>query len=294
LQRTAVQESGTLTVNVHSQDIPPPTFAGYGAFINNYTPCSGYLVPGTFSGPTFTNGAWELGNSGAYIFTNHVGQANSQIDYWIGSNCNKVHRQQLLWNQRQLPTRFDAGRTCRSPSAELLQPGLGRHRRPWLRRSHGSLLQWLFQWQPSYQRTTQRVYEGRKRQFIPGHWNFVGRISSLLGHHFRRIHDHRLRRWNLRPGQCIRCLDPRHRHLRKPHPDLHHHAGIDRHYGDHQPCREYHHDFVWSTNKTWTGIPDNLVSNPGSTTPSHMLYVNGPSLDSRGQAREFPRFKATP
>jgi hypothetical protein len=25
LQRTAVQESGTLTVNIHSQDIPPPT-----------------------------------------------------------------------------------------------------------------------------------------------------------------------------------------------------------------------------------------------------------------------------
>ena len=115
LQRTNVQESGTITVNVRSQDVPPPTFAGYGAFINNYTPCSGYLVPGTFSGPTFTNGAWELGNSGAYIFTNHVGQANSQIDYWIGGNCNKS----TASSYSGINVNFQQGLTLGAPTVPL-------------------------------------------------------------------------------------------------------------------------------------------------------------------------------
>jgi Tfp pilus assembly protein PilX len=89
LQRSAVKESGSLIVSVSAQDIPPPTFAGYGAFINNYTPCSAPLIPGIFSGPTFTNSAWELMNSGAYIFTDPVGQVNSKIDYWVNGSCNQ-------------------------------------------------------------------------------------------------------------------------------------------------------------------------------------------------------------
>jgi len=89
LQRSAVKESGTLNVYVSVNIIPPPTFAGYGAFINNYSPCSAPLVPGIFSGPTFTNSAWELMNSGAYIFTDPVGQVNPKIDYWINGSCNQ-------------------------------------------------------------------------------------------------------------------------------------------------------------------------------------------------------------
>lgn len=87
LQRSAVQESGTITLSVSVNDAPPPTFAGYGAFIHNYTPCSAPLVPGIFSGPTFTNGAWQLYNGGPYIFTDPVGQANANIDYWINGSC---------------------------------------------------------------------------------------------------------------------------------------------------------------------------------------------------------------
>jgi Tfp pilus assembly protein PilX len=88
LQRAAAKESGTLMISVSSQDIPPPTFAGYGAFIDNYAPCYAPLVPGTFSGPTFTNGAWQVSNGGPFIFTDPVGQHQANIDYWIGGNCN--------------------------------------------------------------------------------------------------------------------------------------------------------------------------------------------------------------
>jgi hypothetical protein len=88
MQRSAVKESGTLLISVSVQDIPPPTFAGFGAFINNYNPCSqGFLVPGIFSGPTFTNGAWGLSNAGPYIFTDPVKQVSPQIDYSTGGGC---------------------------------------------------------------------------------------------------------------------------------------------------------------------------------------------------------------
>ncbi len=69
------------------------SFASFGAFINNYPPCTGALVPGTMEGPMFTNGAWQFGNNGAYIFTDPVGQSNAKADYYCGgggSNCNQV------------------------------------------------------------------------------------------------------------------------------------------------------------------------------------------------------------
>jgi Tfp pilus assembly protein PilX len=87
-QRSAIKESGSLSLDIKALDYPPPTFAGYGQFVQNQAPCMGaYLTPGTYTGPTYTNGTWSLGNSGAYIFTNPVSQAQAQIDYYVGSNC---------------------------------------------------------------------------------------------------------------------------------------------------------------------------------------------------------------
>ena len=61
------------------------SFAAWGMFINNYTICSSQLVPGTITGPVFTNGSWTFGNSGKYIFTDAVGSANSKAGYSNGS-----------------------------------------------------------------------------------------------------------------------------------------------------------------------------------------------------------------
>ncbi len=35
----------------------------------------------------FTNGAWEFMTGGAYIFTDPVGQANANADFWFGGTC---------------------------------------------------------------------------------------------------------------------------------------------------------------------------------------------------------------
>lgn len=88
-QRSAVRELGQLSLTVTAQDTQPTHFSGYGAFINYYAPCSAPLIPGIFSGPTFTNGAWNIGNNGQFIFTDPVGQANPKIDYWTGGGCNQ-------------------------------------------------------------------------------------------------------------------------------------------------------------------------------------------------------------
>jgi hypothetical protein len=39
------------------------------------------------TGPFFTNGAWQFGTSGSYIFTDPVGQANADADFWFGNTC---------------------------------------------------------------------------------------------------------------------------------------------------------------------------------------------------------------
>ena len=61
------------------------SFAAWGMFINNYSICSSTLVPGTITGPVFTNGSWTFGNSGKYIFTDAVGSAGSKAGYSNGS-----------------------------------------------------------------------------------------------------------------------------------------------------------------------------------------------------------------
>ena len=91
LQQVATQENGSVTVNIQAQTSTSQqqkvSFAAFGAFINNYPPCLGPLVPGTMTGPMFTNGAWQFMPGGAYIFTDPVGQANANADYWFGGNC---------------------------------------------------------------------------------------------------------------------------------------------------------------------------------------------------------------
>jgi len=87
-EQTSVSENGSFILSISGQQ-PSTTinFAIFGGWVDVYPPCFGALVPGTMTGPMFTNGAWEFMTGGAYIFTDPVGQANANADYWFGGTC---------------------------------------------------------------------------------------------------------------------------------------------------------------------------------------------------------------
>ncbi len=87
-EQTTVSESGSITLNVSGTGSSNSfSFAYYGAFIDQYPPCTAPLVPGYMTGPLFTNGAWQWGNTGTYTMTDSVGQNNASFDFWFGNNC---------------------------------------------------------------------------------------------------------------------------------------------------------------------------------------------------------------
>jgi len=67
------------------------SFAAWGMFIDQNQICSGStLVPGTITGPVFTNGAWTFGTSGNYVFTDPVGSASAQFGFQFSGNCDQL------------------------------------------------------------------------------------------------------------------------------------------------------------------------------------------------------------
>jgi Tfp pilus assembly protein PilX len=82
-----VTDSGTIIL---STPTTPGTytqsFAAWGMFIGAYALCSADLVPGTITGPVFTNGSWNFSNSGPYTFTDPVGQSGAQAG-WDNGGC---------------------------------------------------------------------------------------------------------------------------------------------------------------------------------------------------------------
>jgi hypothetical protein len=88
-ENTIVTDKGILTiVSNSSAQNAIVNFAGYGMFIDQQGLCSGTLVPGTITGPVFTNGSWNFGTSGKYTFTDTVQQVNDQAGF--GSPCTGV------------------------------------------------------------------------------------------------------------------------------------------------------------------------------------------------------------
>ncbi len=87
-EQQSVEEKGQITVVVNGPSAPQSlSFAYFGAFVDQYPGGTGPLVPGTMTGPMFTNSAWEFMASippwtAPYIFTDPVGQVASQVDYW--------------------------------------------------------------------------------------------------------------------------------------------------------------------------------------------------------------------
>ena len=88
-EQQIVEDAGSLVVTATFDNSAAfkQSFAAWGMFIDQYPECSGStLVPGTISGPVFTNGAWTFGNSGSYTFTGKVGSVSSTFG-WQGGSC---------------------------------------------------------------------------------------------------------------------------------------------------------------------------------------------------------------
>jgi Tfp pilus assembly protein PilX len=64
------------------------SFSAWGMFIDQYPECGSALVPGTITGPVFTNGAWNFNNTGTYNFTDTVSSVATTSGY-EGSSCNQ-------------------------------------------------------------------------------------------------------------------------------------------------------------------------------------------------------------
>jgi hypothetical protein len=84
-EQTSVSENGSFILSIAGQQASTTVaFSIFGGWVDVYPTCLGALVPGTMTGPMFTNGAWEFETGGVYIFTDPVGQANANADFWIG------------------------------------------------------------------------------------------------------------------------------------------------------------------------------------------------------------------
>ena len=107
-QLTTVQEKGNITLNVTGA---PATenFAAWGMFIDQQPICSGsYLVPGTLTGPVFTNGSWTFGTTGSYIFTDPVGSAGAKAGWQFGS-CYQSTGGSYTSGAQQIKPNFQSG-----------------------------------------------------------------------------------------------------------------------------------------------------------------------------------------
>jgi Tfp pilus assembly protein PilX len=61
-------------------------FSAFGMFIDQYTLCGGGdLVPGTITGPVWTNGSWNFSNGGTYTFTDTVSSVGAKAGFDSGS-----------------------------------------------------------------------------------------------------------------------------------------------------------------------------------------------------------------
>ncbi len=110
-QATTLTDRGSVTVNATLIPVNSKTsFAAWGMFIDQWNVCTGgTLVPGTISGPAFTNGAWTFGTSGNYIFTDSVGSASPTAGYSFSSGCDSVAANSDKKSNQTIAPTFQAG-----------------------------------------------------------------------------------------------------------------------------------------------------------------------------------------
>lgn len=112
--QTTLQESGSIIFNATVQPGGPMqlSFAAWGMFINEYAVCSGsYLVPGTITGPVFTNGGWTFGTAGQYVFTDPVGSVSATAGYYFTSygQCFSSPNDSYRYRSQTISPVFQAG-----------------------------------------------------------------------------------------------------------------------------------------------------------------------------------------
>ena len=115
-------ERGTMTVFVPASDTQTKkqSFAGWGTFIDQYPICSAPFVPGTLTGPFFTNGAWTFDTSGPYIFTDSTGSHSAKAGYDFGNNgCDQVAGPQDTKNGKTIKPTFQSGFNLGQPAVPL-------------------------------------------------------------------------------------------------------------------------------------------------------------------------------
>ena len=118
-EQASVSESGSLILNIAAQATANrQSFASFGTFVDNYPPCLGWLVPGTMTGPMFTNGAWQF-TTGSYIFTDGVGQANANADFWFGARCIQSPTSSYQSRGQTIAPTFQAGFNLGQPAVPL-------------------------------------------------------------------------------------------------------------------------------------------------------------------------------
>ncbi len=110
-QATTLTDRGSVIVNATLIPVNSKTsFAAWGMFIDQWSICSGStLVPGTISGPAFTNGAWTFGTSGNYIFTDTVGSASKNAGFQFSNSCDQLNAISDKQGNQTIAPKFQAG-----------------------------------------------------------------------------------------------------------------------------------------------------------------------------------------
>lgn len=109
-QATTLTDRGSIIVNATLIPVNSTTsFAAWGMFIDQWNICNSTLVPGTISGPAFTNGAWTFGTSGSYIFTDTVGSASADAGYQFSSKCDQLNATSDKLGGQTIAPKFQAG-----------------------------------------------------------------------------------------------------------------------------------------------------------------------------------------
>jgi Tfp pilus assembly protein PilX len=123
LQQVLVKESGSMVLNVQAQTFTTQqaqvSFASFGIFIDQFNQCKGPLVPGTMTGPVFTNGSWNFGTGGNYIYTDPVGQHNANASYWFGGTCKQSPTNSYTYNGQTIKPTFQSGFNMNQPVVDL-------------------------------------------------------------------------------------------------------------------------------------------------------------------------------
>ncbi|MBZ5503938.1 MAG: hypothetical protein LAO78_00500 [Acidobacteriia bacterium] len=120
-QATTLTDRGSVTVNVTLKPVNSTTsFAAWGLFVDQWSICDGTsFVPGTISGPVFSNDSFNFGTTGSYIFTDTVTLHNAKAGYQFNNKCDQVAAaSDKLGGQTIAPT-FEAGLSLGQPAIPL-------------------------------------------------------------------------------------------------------------------------------------------------------------------------------